>query len=131
MGIDGDVVVEATRILEAARADGCTVRAVGGVAVGMHASEGVHPRSAAPTATSTLVTGKKDGRRTLGVLQQCGYEPNERFNAMNAGRRLVVYDVDNGRQLDVFVGEFEMCHKIPIAARLQLDAPPCRSRSCS
>ena len=40
---------------------------------------------------------------------------------MNGGRRLVVYDMDNGRQLDVFVGEFEMCHKIPIAQRLNLD----------
>ncbi len=40
---------------------------------------------------------------------------------MNGGRRLVMYDNDNGRQLDVFVGEFEMCHKIPIADRLGLD----------
>ena len=37
MGIDPDVVVEATRLIEAGNADGCTVRVMGGVAVGMHA----------------------------------------------------------------------------------------------
>ena len=85
-----------------------------------------------PTAASTrlcdthyrdidLVAAKKQGKPTLKMLEAAGYEANERFNAMNGGRRLVVYDMQNGRQLDVFVGDFEMCHKIPIVERLQSD----------
>ncbi len=42
---------------------------------------------------------------------------------MNAGRRAVVYDVERERQIDVFVGEFQMCHKIDIAGRLEVDNP--------
>jgi hypothetical protein len=50
-----------------------------------------------------------------------GYEANERFNAMNVGRRLLFYDLPHGQQIDVFVGTFEMCHKIAIAGRLDQD----------
>jgi hypothetical protein len=121
MGIDPDVVAEARRLIEAANADGCTVRVMGGVAISMHAAGGVHPALRRTYRDIDLVTAKKDGRRALKMLQAAGYEPNERFNAMNGGRRLVVYDMQNGRQLDVFVGEFAMCHKIPIAERLDAD----------
>jgi len=121
MGIDPDVVVEATRLIEAGNADGCTVRVMGGVAVSMHARNGVHPALRRTYRDIDLVAGKKDGRKALNMLKAAGYESNDRFNAMNGGRRLVVYDMDNGRQLDVFVGGFEMCHKLPIAQRLDLD----------
>jgi len=33
-----------------------------------------------------------------------------------------VTDLEHERQLDVFVGEFEMCHRLPIADRLYLEA---------
>jgi hypothetical protein len=121
MAIDADVVVEATRLIEAANADGCLVRVMGGVAIGMHATAGVHPALRRTYRDIDLVAAKKDGRRTLKMLEAAGYVPNERFNAMNGGRRLVVYDMQNGRQLDVFVGEFTMCHRIPIAQRLNVD----------
>jgi hypothetical protein len=121
MGIDPDVVVEAARLIGAAEAEGCTVRVMGGVAISMHATAGVHPALRRTYGDIDLVTAKKDGRRTLKMLAAAGYQPNERFNAMNGGRRLVVYDMQNGRQLDVFVGEFAMCHRLPIAERLQVD----------
>ena len=121
MGMDPDVVVEATRLIEAANADGCLLRVMGGVAIGMHATAGVHPALRRAYRDIDVVTAKKDGRRTLKLLEAAGYEPNERFNAMNGGRRLVVYDMQNGRQLDVFVGEFAMCHRIPVAQRLEVD----------
>jgi hypothetical protein len=121
MGIDPDVVVEAARLIEAAEAEGCTVRVMGGVAISMHATAGVHPALRRTYGDIDLVTAKKDGRRALKMLAAAGYQPNERFNAMNGGRRLVVYDMQNGRQLDVFVGDFAMCHRLPIAERLHAD----------
>ena len=33
---------------------------------------------------------------------------------------MLFYDVGNGRQLDVFVGEFAMCHRLDLAGRLDL-----------
>jgi len=122
MGLHPDAVAEATRVIEASRTDGCTVRVVGGVAVGMHATAGVHPALRRSYRDIDLVVARKHGRRTLQLLEECGYEPNERFNAMNGERRLVVYDITHSRQLDVFVGDFRMCHRIPIADRLHLDA---------
>jgi hypothetical protein len=49
-----------------------------------------------------------------------GYEPDRVFNATNGHRRLLFYDVANSRQVDVFVGSFEMCHDIPITERIAL-----------
>lgn len=121
MGIDPDVVAEARRLVDAANAGGCTVRVMGGVAISMHATSDLHPSLQRTYNDIDLVTAKKEGRTALKMLENAGYEPNERFNAMNGGRRLVVYDTQNGRQLDVFVGDFEMCHKIPIAQRLHAD----------
>jgi hypothetical protein len=40
---------------------------------------------------------------------------------MNAGRRGLFYDLGNERQIDLFVGSFEMCHQIPLADRLDLE----------
>lgn len=121
MVMDPDVVVEATRLVDAANAAGCTVRVMGGVAVSLHAHGGIHPALRRTYRDIDLVAAKKQAKPTLKMLEAAGYEANERFNAMNGGRRLVVYDMQNGRQLDVFVGDFEMCHKIPIADRLQAD----------
>ena len=104
---------------------------MGGVAISMHAAGGIHPALQRTYRDIDLVAAKKEGTPALKMLEAAGYEANERFNAMNGGRRLVVYDMQNGRQLDVFVGEFEMCHKIPIADRLQADPVTSRWPSCS
>jgi hypothetical protein len=51
-----------------------------------------------------------------------GYEADRPFNATNGHRRLLYYDPPHGRQVDVFVGTFEMCHSIPITERIELHA---------
>jgi hypothetical protein len=50
-----------------------------------------------------------------------GYEPHVGFNAMNGKERLLFYDNPNGRQVDVFVSSFRMCHEIPLEKRLPID----------
>jgi len=34
---------------------------------------------------------------------------------------MLFFDEENGRQLDVFVGGFRMCHRIPLGERLEID----------
>lgn len=116
-----DIIAEAERVIEGAQAENVMLRVLGGVAVHMHTADGVHPELRRPYRDIDLVTTRKDGRAAANLLQGLGYEPNERFNAMNGSFRLVFYDNDHGRQVDVFVGEFKMCHDIPIAHRLHLD----------
>jgi hypothetical protein len=49
-----------------------------------------------------------------------GYLPNRQFNLLNGDRRQIFYDSRGGRRVDVFVGDFEMCHKLPMRGdRLQ------------
>src|SRR4030095_8322832 len=40
---------------------------------------------------------------------------------LRCDRRLLYYDEANGRQLDVFVGAFRMCHTLELDDRLTLD----------
>lgn len=69
-----------------------------------------------------LVTTGKGGRRTLQLLESLEYSPNERFNAMNAGSRALLYDLDHRRQIDVFIGDFRMCHNINLTSRLDAES---------
>jgi hypothetical protein len=41
------------------------------------------------------------------------------FNAVNGKERMLFHDLEHGRQVDVFVGSFRMCHEIPFADRLK------------
>lgn len=116
-----DVIAEAVRIVEAATSAGTTVRLLGGVAVGLHAPRGLPPSLTRTYADIDLVTTKSGGAAAMRVLVSIGYFANERFNALNGHRRLVAYDESNGRRIDVFVGEFRMCHTIPVARRLDLE----------
>jgi hypothetical protein len=116
-----DIVEEAARVLDEARARDVLVRALGGVAVQLHATNAVHPAFRRPCGDIDLVTTGKAGRRVAGFIVEMGYTPNDRFNAMNGQSRLVFYDDEYGRQLDVFVGDFTMCHRLPLAARLDLE----------
>ena len=119
--IKAEIVDEARRVVQASQAEQVTLRVLGGVAVALHSGGGVHPALARKYRDIDLVVTRKQGRAAAQVLRQLGYQPNERFNAINAATRLVFYDVEHGRQVDVFVGEFRMCHSIPIADRLHLE----------
>src|SRR5436190_8671362 len=121
--IHEDIVAEARRITDSARAGNLIVRVLGGVAVRLHAPDGVHPALARPYRDIDLVAPRKQGKATARLLNELGYMPNERFNAMNGASRLVFYDEEHGRQVDVFLGTFVMCHELPLAGRLELVDP--------
>lgn len=70
-----------------------------------------------------FVTSRPGGADAERLLPDLGYEANQRFNATNGARRLVFYDRTHERHIDVFVGRFEMCHRIPLEDRLDADAP--------
>lgn len=112
-----DPVAEARRIIEAARARDLTVRTLGGVAVVMQAP-GEQPLLPRALKDIDVVTPPKQGKPAAQLLADLGYVGEEMFNALRGSRRQLFHDPINARQLDVFVGEFEMCHAVPIAGRL-------------
>jgi hypothetical protein len=112
-----DPVAEARRVIDAASAATLTVRAVGGTAVHMQ-SPNDQPLLARPIKDIDLVTERGESRRIARLLDELCYVGDEMFNALRGSRRQLFHDTVNDRQLDVFVGDFEMCHSLPIAARL-------------
>jgi hypothetical protein len=113
-----DVVEEGERLLGIAKSNGSTLALLGGVAVRVHAPE-------VPTALDRtykdldFAVPKGGGGDAQKLLRNAGYEPHVVFNAMNGKERMLFYDNDNGRQVDVFVGSFRMCHEIPFGDRLK------------
>lgn len=119
--IHDDVFEEAVRLLTAAQEAGVRVRALGGMAIVLHVGDLLHPAFRRDIHDIDLATPKREGRSVSEFLTDQGYEPNRTFNAMHGARRLLFYDEPNGRQIDVFVGTFEMCHQLPLEQRLELE----------
>jgi hypothetical protein len=112
-----DVVEEGRRVLSAAEAENVPLRLLGGVAVRLRCSGPDREFKDLDFATT-----KKGSGDAQDLLRRLGYEPHVGFNAMNARERLLFFDDAHGRQVDVFVGSFRMCHEIPLERRLELDA---------
>ncbi|HEX7263018.1 MAG TPA: hypothetical protein VF383_02455 [Candidatus Dormibacteraeota bacterium] len=115
-----DLIAEGRRLVEAANRKGLTMRLLGGVAVYMQSPpEG--PLLPRVIGDVDLATHRGNRSATSELLQQVGYVGDQMFNAVHGARRLLFYDEVNSRKLDVFLGEFSMCHSIPIAERLDRD----------
>lgn len=117
----GDPVAEARRVIEAGQARGLSVRALGGVAVYLQAPAG-QPLLPRRLKDLDFVTAKGQGRAIGELMTELGYRGEEMFNALRGSRRQLFHDSANDRAVDVFVGEFEMCHAIPVAERLDADS---------
>jgi hypothetical protein len=117
-----DVVDEAGRLLEAARADGLPLRILGGVAIRLRAPGGALPPGLRRSyADADFATKKGSSRAAQEFFRQQGYEPQVAFNALHGQERLLFFDDSNNRQVDVFIGSFDMSHKVPVGERLELE----------
>jgi hypothetical protein len=112
-----DPVAEALRLISAAQAQGLILRAIGGVAVYLQAREG-RPRLPRRVKDIDLAAPAGSGGSVSRFLDAAGYQADQMFNALRSGRRLLYHDLLHHRHLDVFVGEFAMCHEIPLTGRL-------------
>jgi hypothetical protein len=93
-------------------------RLIGGMAVRLLAGERLHPVYERDIQDLDFVLTKRHRRDAEGLLADAGYVPDQRFNALNGHKRLLFHDTVHGRQIDVFVDTFEMCHALPLSERL-------------
>jgi hypothetical protein len=112
-----DLLAEARRLIDAARDQGITLRALGGVAVHMRCPDDT-PVLGRELKDIDLVAPRGEGKVVGQLLGQLDYVGEEMFNALRGSRRQLFHDLVNQRQLDIFIGEFAMCHAVPIAERL-------------
>ncbi|MDE3131957.1 MAG: nucleotidyltransferase family protein [Acidobacteriota bacterium] len=113
-----DLVDEGERLLALAHDQDATFALLGGVAVRLHAPE-VPDALDRPYKDLDFAVPKGRSGVAGKLLADAGYEPEVVFNAMNSKERLLFHDTVNGRQVDVFVGAFRMCHEIPLSDRLK------------
>ncbi|HSK15682.1 MAG TPA: nucleotidyltransferase family protein [Gaiellaceae bacterium] len=117
--IASDIVAEAQRLLGAAEEAGVPLRALGGVAVSLRTPEVPAPLMRA-FGDLDFAAARGSSREVRSLLEDAGYAPDEAFNTLHGQRRLIYLDAANARKLDVFVGEFSMCHKVPLD-RIELE----------
>ena len=116
--IEPDIVNEAQRLLAAIERAGLDARLIGGMAIRLLAGDRLHPAYERPIQDLDFILTKRHRREFDRLMTGEGYVPDQEFNALNGARRLLYDDPVHGRQVDVFVEAFAMCHVLPLAERI-------------
>ena len=122
VGPNPEITEEAVRILEAANARGITLRLLGGLAVYLQSpSARTDERLKRSYKDLDFTTLAKFSAKTRVLFAELGYSGNKTFNALHGHQRLLFWDEQIGRQVDIFIDRFQMCHNIDFRPRLQID----------
>jgi hypothetical protein len=103
-----------------ATAAGLRPRLLGGLAIAAHLPD---PSTFAHRVINDvdIFSARSERRQLAGLLSDAGYVPERRFNALNGHRRLLFHGPDY--DVDVLVGAFDMCHRLELEPRIELDTP--------
>ena len=115
-----DGKAEALRLVTALQEKGLTIRLLGGLAVSLRCPSASHRALNRVYADLDFVAYKKQGRALETAFLEQGYRADRRFNALHGDQRLLFFDDAHERQVDIFLGVFEMCHKLVLEQRLEL-----------
>ncbi|MEA2268198.1 MAG: hypothetical protein QOC64_808 [Solirubrobacteraceae bacterium] len=115
-----DPLAEAQRVARAIRDRGIDLRFVGGLGIALSCPSALRAPFAREYSDLDLAGRRKDHRLIVALLEEIGYHEDREFNALNSHRRLLVNDHVNGRGVDVFLDEAELCHKIDLRERVAI-----------
>jgi len=116
-----DVVEEAKRIVIAAEEQKLVLRVIGGLAVNLHCPSTKLHRLSRKYPDIDFFSYAKLSMRLQHFFQEIDYEPAKMFNALQGNRMLLFIDAGQERRIDVFLDVFQMCHRIDLRKRLELD----------
>jgi len=119
MSILPDLIDETTRLIFAAQEQSILMRVVGGLAIKLH-YKAEHPFFARKYGDLDFVIEGKQRREFESFMPSVGYSPHKQFNLLNGAHRQIYYHDETEMKVDIFVGAFEMCHKIPLENRLHI-----------
>ncbi|TAN32181.1 hypothetical protein EPN29_08320 [bacterium] len=110
-----DAVAEGRRLVGSAGDREVAMRLLGGVAVAVACQGRVACDELARTYHDIdLAIPRRHSARAVRVLVSEGYRADERFNAQHGDARLLFIDPIRERQVDIFVSEFQMCHRLDL-----------------
>jgi hypothetical protein len=114
------LVAEMHRLINAANERQIQLRAFGGLAILEHSQE--DPRFFQRDAPDIdLIIPKNERHKLETFFRGMGYSPDKQFNLLNGMRRQIYHRDADGLRIDILVGDFEMCHKLPLEDRLHID----------
>ncbi len=117
-----DPVQEAERLVALANQRGITLRLLGGIAFRLRCPSSVREGLKRNYVDIDFVGIRKQRKEIQNLFSDGGYTPRTTFNTMQGFRRLIFNDIENERRVDIFLNEFEMCHKFHFTDRLKLDS---------
>lgn len=112
-----DLVKEMHRLIDAAEAKNIQIRAFGGLAVQVHNKKN-HPLFLRECADLDFIVASKQRREFEAFMPEMGYYPDKEVNLLFGNHRQIYHTVE--MKVDIFVGKFEMCHRIPLENRLTI-----------
>jgi hypothetical protein len=112
----------AITLIKAADDANLTARLLGGIAIAVHSPSAGLSAFKRNYDDIDIVIEKRGRKRIDAVMADCGYEPDVEFNNLHGLERRTYYSAVQGK-LDVFVGEFSMCHTLSFDGRLDADHP--------
>ena len=105
--------------MEAAAEGGLPLRLLGGVAVAILCPSSRQPPLKRNYADIDLATTGPARDGVAEMMERLGYAGDREFNMLHGHRRLYFWDETNQRQVDVFVDEANLCHRIDLRGRLE------------
>jgi len=115
-----DPVAEGTRIAETAAERGLPLRLLGGVAVAVLCPSSRRPPLQREYGDIDLATTGSAKKEVAKLMESLGYASDREFNMLHGHRRLFFWDEVNKRQVDVFVDEANLCHRVGLKRRIEL-----------
>jgi hypothetical protein len=117
-----DLVTEMNRLIDSADENQLHLRVFGGLAIYVHSRNDMrffHRDS----PDLDFVVPKNERHKLESYFRRMGYSPNKQFNILNGAHRQIYYhDQVEDRRIDILVGDFEMCHKLPLEGRFNIDS---------
>lgn len=115
-----DILDETNRLINAAREQAILLRVIGGLAVRVK-SRDYKKFVTREYPDIDFVSGEDKNRKLEPFFKEMGYESDKQFNILNGTQRQIYRDPSQARHVDIFIGDFMMCHRLPMNSRLHLD----------
>ncbi len=121
-GPNPEITEEAIRILEAANAEGIILRLLGGLAIYLQSpSTRSHEQLKRSYKDLDFATLSTFSTKTKALFAKLGYSAHKTFNALHGHQRLLFWDEQHERQVDIFIDRMQMSHNIDFRSRLHID----------